>query len=69
MDAAAAAIDQGKQELPAGEGATSSLKDRIARDLGQRILAGTYAQHAVLPRKPNCASSTAPAAPRFAMRC
>ena len=49
MDAATASIGQGKQDPSAGDGATSSLKDRIARDLGQRILAGTYAQHALLP--------------------
>ena len=49
MNAGIASLAQSKQVTSAGDGATSSLKDRIARDLGQRILSGAYAPLSVLP--------------------
>jgi GntR family transcriptional regulator, galactonate operon transcriptional repressor len=43
-------IDVPKLRTPAnGDPAASSVKDRIARDLGQRILSGSYAQLSALP--------------------
>jgi GntR family galactonate operon transcriptional repressor len=49
MGVAIALNGRGKQDLIVPDNVASSLKDRIARDLGQRILLGTYAQHALLP--------------------
>ncbi|MEP9386438.1 FadR/GntR family transcriptional regulator [Mesorhizobium sp. KR9-304] len=48
MESAPAAAAQPRQE-PAAEASGLSLKDRIARDLGQRILSGFYPPLAVLP--------------------
>ena len=42
---------------PNGEAVAASVKDRIARDLGQRILSGSYAQLSALPTEAElCAS-------------
>lgn len=49
MESVTAPAVQLSQEPPAPEAAGLSLKDRIARDLGQRILSGVYPPLAVLP--------------------
>ena len=49
MDSATALDLQSRPEPAAAEVAGLSLKDRIARDLGQRILSGFYPPLAVLP--------------------
>ena len=48
MESATAPDVQSRPE-PAAEVAGLSLKDRIARDLGQRILSGYYPPLAILP--------------------
>ncbi len=48
MEIATGSVLQSTQE-PAVEGAGLSLKDRIAKDLGQRILSGIYLPLALLP--------------------
>ena len=49
MESATAPAVQSRQESVAVEAAGLSLKDRIARDLGQRILSGFYPPLTVLP--------------------
>lgn len=49
MESATAPAAQSRQESDPTEASGLSLKDRIARDLGQRILSGFYPPLAVLP--------------------